>query len=341
MLAPSRREPSIVGAVKIGRFALYVLRELRWPLGVAAALVLLGGALFSLSLGHPYAKGCYVVFMLMLGEPTAEFPDRWYDQALFFLVPVVGLGAIADSVVRLGYLIFSSKRKLEEWWIMEASTYRDHVVVCGLGRVGYRIAHELRALGETVVAVDRNKEGLFAGEFLDLGVPVLFGEVRLRQTLEKANVLHAKAVILATDDDLANLDAALTAREIRPDVRVVLRLFDDTLARKVAGAFNLPAISTSHVSAPAFVAAATGRSVLHSFQIENENFHVADLRVQRLAGRTGSQIEKSFGASIILHKSAAGGTLPPDPARMLEPGDTVVLAASPPSVRAVEEANRA
>lgn len=332
---------SIVDPVKIGRFALYVLRELRWPLGVAVALVLAGGALFSLSLGQPYSKACYTVFMLMLGEPTAEFPDRWYDQALFFAVPVVGLGAIADSVVRLGYLIFSSKRKLEEWWIMEASTYRNHVVLCGLGRVGYRIAHELRALGETVVAVDRNRESVFAGEFLDLGVPVLFGEIRLRQTLEKANVAHAKAVILATDDDLANLDAALTAREIRPDVRVVLRLFDDTLARRVAGSFNLPAISTSQVSAPAFVAAATGRSVLHSFQIADETFHVADLRVARLAGRTGAQIQKEFGASVVVHRSARGGTLDPDPARALETGDTLVCAATPQKVRALEEANRA
>jgi voltage-gated potassium channel len=341
MVAPERAASSIVGAVKIGRFALYVLRELRWPLGIATGLVLAGGILFSLSLGEPYPKACYTVFMLMLGEPTAEFPDRWYTQLLFFAVPIVGLGAIADSVVRLGYLIFSSKRKLEEWWIMEASTYRNHIVVCGLGRVGYRIAHELRALGETVVAVDRNRESIFAGEFLDLGVPVLFGEVRLRQTLEKANVAHAKAVILATDDDLANLDAALTAREIRPDVRVVLRLFDDTLARKVAGAFNLPAISTSQVSAPAFVAAATGRSVLHSFQIENETIHVADLRVLRLAGRTGAQIQKDFGASVVMHKSIRGGTLGPDPARALEAGDTLVLAAPPSNVRALEEANRA
>ena len=327
-------------AVKIGRFALHILRELRWPLGIGATMVLGGGALFARHLGQSYPKGCYTVFMLMLGEPTCEFPERGLEQLLFFLIPVIGLGAVADSVVRLGYLIFSSKRKLEEWWIMEASTYKNHIVVCGLGRVGYRIALDLRTLGETVVGIDRNKESSLAGELLDLGVPVLFGDVRSRQTLEKSNLAAAKAVILATTDDLANLDGALTAREMKPEIQVVMRLFDDTLARKVAGSLKLPAISTSQVSAPAFVAAATGRAVLHAFQIDGTTLHVADLRVARLAGQTAAQLRKAFGASVAVHVSARGGTLEPDPARAFETGDTLVLAAPIEKVRALEEANR-
>jgi voltage-gated potassium channel len=327
-------------AVKIWRFGLHILRELRGPLAVAALLVLGGGAFFAATLPLGYAQGCYTAFMLMLGEPTREFPEHWADRVLFFLIPVVGLGAVADSVVRLGYLIFSSKRKLEEWWIMEASTLRNHVVVCGLGRVGYRIALDLRALGENVVGVERNRDSHLAGELLDLGVPVLFGDVRLRQTLEKANLSAAKSVILATTDDLANLDGALTAREMKPEIQVVMRLFDDTLARKVAGSLKLPAISTSAVSSPAFVAAATGRAVLHAFQVDGTTFHVADLRVGRLAGQSSSQIRKAFSANLVVHVSHKGGTLDPDPARPFETGDTLVLAAPIDRLRALEEANR-
>lgn len=327
-------------ALKAWRFGLHVLRELRWPLSIGGGMIFLGGAVFAARLGQSYPKGCYTVFMLMLGEPTCEFPDLWFEQILFFIIPVVGLGAVADSVVRLGYLIFASKRKLEEWWIMEASMYKNHVVVCGLGRVGYRIALDLRALGEAVVGIERNKESPLAGELLDSGVPVLFGDVRNKQTLEKANLAGAKAVILATTDDLANLDGALTAREIKPEIQVVMRLFDDTLARKVAGSLKLPAISTSQVSASAFVAAATGRAVLHSFQVDGNTIHVADLRVRKLAGLSAERLRKAFSASVVVHVSAKGGTLEPDPARAFEEGDTIVLAAPIEKVRAVEEANR-
>ena len=318
------------------RYASFVLRELRWPLGLAFVIVLAGGALLSASLGKPYGKACYTVFMLMLGEPTDEFPDRLAEQVLFFALPVIGLGALADSVVRLGYLVFSSKRKLEEWWIMEASSMSGHVVLCGLGRVGYRVARELLEIRQPFVAIERNKDSSFAAELLDLGVPVLFGEVRLRQTLEKANVAKAKSVILATDDDLANLDAALTAREIRPEIPVVMRLFDDTLAQKVATAFKLPAISTSQVAAPAFVAAATGRAVLHTFQLGGTAHHVADLDVAGLAGRTEGQVQKEFGASVLVHRGEG-----PDPERPLTKGDRIVVVAPPGKLRALEEANRA
>jgi Trk K+ transport system NAD-binding subunit len=333
-------------AQKFGRYGIYVLREFRWPIVVFAALVLAGGLLFSLTLKDEhgedlhFGEACFGVFMLIFVQPSLHFPGQWYNQMLFFLIPIVGLGAVADSVVRLGYLIFSSKRRLQEWWIMEASTYRNHVVVCGLGRVGYRICKELMALGEPVVAVEKNRESIFVEEMQNADVPVIFGEARLRRNLETAGVARARAVILATDDDLANLDAALTAREIRPDVHVVVRLFDDTLATKVAGTFKLPAISTSQVSAPAFVAAATGRCVLHSFQLDGHTIHVADVLVDRLVPRSVADLQRDFGVSVVCHKDLGATGLNPRADQPLHKGDTIVVAGPIDRIRQLEGANR-
>ncbi|HEV3026462.1 MAG TPA: NAD(P)-binding protein, partial [Planctomycetota bacterium] len=286
-----RALPKLLGRIR------YILREFRWPLVVFAALVLLGGALFSGTMHLPYGKACFGVFMLIFVQPSLDFPENWLDQALFFIIPIVGLGAVADSVVRLGYLIFSSKRKLQEWWIMEASTYRNHIVLCGLGRVGYRIVEELLAVQEPVVAIEKDGDSMFVEEMQDRGVPVLIGEARLKKNLMLANLVTARAIILATNDDLANLDAALTARDIKPDIKVVLRLFDDTLATKVAAQFHMPVISTSQVSAPAFVAAVTGRSVHQCFQMDGRTIHLADLRVSKLPARTIAALQKEFGVS--------------------------------------------
>jgi Trk K+ transport system NAD-binding subunit len=325
---------------KIVRFGLYLLKEFRWPLGVFTAVVLLGGALFSRTLELPFGEACFSVFMLMFAQPTLRFPDHWYDQILFFVLPIVGLGAVADSVVRLGYVVFTSKRKLQEWWIMEASACRNHVVLCGLGRVGYRIARELIALREQVVVIEKNQEGLFVEEMQDAGVPVLFGEARLRKNLELANVAQARAIICATDDDLANLDAALTAQEIRPDIRVVMRMFDDNLANRVARSAKIIAISSAMVSAPAFVAAATGRSVLQSFQLDGHLIQVVDETVERLAGRSIAQVQKEFGVTVVLHKTAGMSDLHPDPDRPLQKGDIMVIVALKDRIQRVEDMNR-
>jgi len=331
---------SVRALLKLPGRVRYILREFRWPLAVVATLVLLGGLLFSRSMNLSYGKACYGAFMLIFVQPSMEFPDHWYDQALFYLIPIVGLGAVADSVVRLGYLVFSSKRKLQEWWIMEASTYRNHVVVCGLGRVGYRIVQDLLAARQQVVAIEKSPDSVFIEEIQDLDVPVLIGDSRLKKNLQLANLEQARAIILATNDDLANLDAALTARDMKPDIKVVLRLFDDTLATKVAAQFNMPVISTSAVSAPAFVAAVTGRSVHQCFQMDGQTIHLADLRIFRLNAPSIASLQKEFGISVVMHKRERADAAVADPGSPIQPGDTLVVAATVDRMRKLEEANR-
>jgi Trk K+ transport system NAD-binding subunit len=323
----------------LGR-ARYMLKEFRWPMLVFATLVLGGGALFSATMDLPYGEACFGAYMLIFVQPNLKFPNHWYDQTLFFVMPIIGLGAVADSVVRLGYLVFSRKRKLQEWWIMEASTMRNHIVLCGLGRVGYRIVQQLLAEKEQVVAIEKDGESMFVEEMQDLGVPVLIGEARLKKNLLQANLEQARAIILATNDDLTNLDAALTAREIKPDIRVALRLFDETLASKVASQFRLPVISTSQVSAPAFVAAVTDRTVHQCFQLDGQTIHVADVRVFRLPVQTVSALQKAFGVSVVLHKKGTAGAALPDPESRIQGGDTIVVAAPIDRMHQLEEANR-
>src|SRR5262249_28787390 len=203
-----------------------------------------------------YAEACNNVFFLMFAQPNMKFPSTWYLRPLFFLLPIIGLGAVADSLVRLGYLVFASKQNLPEWQRMVASLYRNHVIVVGIGKVGYRVIQGLAALRESVVAVELRSDAQFTEEVQALGVPIILGNGRNLKTLEQAGVAHARSIILATDDDLANLDAALTAQEANPKLRMVLRLFDESLAAQFTSHFAMPAILTSHVSAQAFIPAA-------------------------------------------------------------------------------------
>src|SRR5438093_530841 len=81
-----------------------------------------------------------------------------------------------------------------------------------------------------------------ADEVRALNVPIIPGNGRSPKVLEQAGVREAHAVILATDDDLANIDAALTAHDMNPKLRVVLRLFDESLAVKFTSHFAMSAI---------------------------------------------------------------------------------------------------
>jgi len=160
---------------------------------------------------------------------------------------------------------------------------------------------------------------------------VITGDGRQKKTLDQAGVARARAIILASDDDLANLDAALTARDINQEIQVVLRLFDDTLAEKVAGAFHMPALSTSQVAAPAFIAAATGRKVYHEFQLDGKPLHLIDLTIHpggSLVGRTVGEIQADLGVNIIMQCSAARVVENPGHDATLAPNDKLLVIAT-------------
>lgn len=327
------------------RYVRFLLWEFRWPLAVFVGVVLAGGLTIHHHYGKEhvgYARAFYAVFLMIFLESGLDFPDEWYLQPLFFLVPVVGLGAIADSVVRLAYLMFTKKQRLPEWQRMVASLYRNHVVVVGIGRVGFRVIKGLLELNEVVVAVDSDDAASLLDEVYDLGIPVIRGNVRSAKTLAQAGVAHAAAVILTTSDDLTNLDSALTARDLNADARIVIRLFDETLAEKITGAFSMPTISTAHVSAPAFIAAATGRKVYQEFQLSGHMVHLTDLVIcptGGLVGRTVGEVQADKETNIVMHQSPAGVDLNPFFSVVLGPGDTVLVIAPVDRLLALEARN--
>jgi len=261
------------------RFVHYLVWEFRWPLGVFVTLVLGGGTTLWLFYHHEplsFSRACQAVFLMIFLESSIDFPDEWYLQPLFFALPLIGLGAVADSLIRLAFLVFGRKQNQPEW--NECSPRSVAITWSSLvsAASATRYIKELLELRESVVAIEMDSEALLLAELFDRGIPVIQGNARLSATLEQANVADAKAVIMTTGDDLTNLDIGLLARDLNARARIVLRLFDETLASKVAGAFAMPAISTSQVAAPAFIAAATGRKVYQGFQLAGQYVHLTD-----------------------------------------------------------------
>jgi Trk K+ transport system NAD-binding subunit len=327
------------------RFARYLLWEFRWPLGIFVTLVVVGGLILHVFYDHgrlPFAHACHAVFLMIFLESSLDFPTEWYLQPLFFFLPMLGLGAIADSVVRLAYLVFTRKQNLPEWNRMLASLCRNHFVVVGVGKVGYQVIKHLLELRESVVAIEMAGGSPLLSELFDKGVPVVQGNARQSSVLEQSGVRQARAVIVTTSDDLTNLDAAITARELNADAKIVIRLFDETLATKVAGAFAMPTISTSQVAAPAFIAAATGRKVYQGFQLAGQYVHFTDMTIcptGRLVGLSIGGIQADKRINVVMHQGAEGVNVNPDGEIVLAPGDTVLVIAPMEALLTMESMN--
>jgi Trk K+ transport system NAD-binding subunit len=150
-----------------------------------------------------------------------------------------------------------------------------------MGDVGYRVVELLHRLGEKVVVVTSEVRDDWRRMAEERGVRILIGDARNEQLLHEAGLASARVVVAATGADLVNIEVFLDSQRLRPDVPVVVRLFDPELARQLEGSFGLQrALGMSTLSAPSFAAAALGESVLGTFSALDASFVIGRHQVE-------------------------------------------------------------
>jgi voltage-gated potassium channel len=330
------------------RDAWLILRESsRWLLMFAVAWLGLGLILWRWY--HPngvaisFPNALYIAFAQMLFQ-LQPFPESSGLQILFFLAPALGLALVARGALSAGLLIFDKRNRREAWQMALASTYRDHIIVCGLGKVGYRVVGQLLATGHEVVGIERDQGREFNELLRGQGVPIITGDARRPEILLAAGLAHAHSVVCVINDDLTNLDIALTARQPRPDIRIVLRIFNDSLAEKLQSAFNIKtAFSTSALAAPTFAAAALNRNVTNALYVGGRFLTTQEICVAAdgaLDGRLVGTIEQAYDISVLYRRNERGEDLRPRGDYRLASGDIIVIIGTLSSLEQIAELNR-
>ena len=321
------------------RDAQVLFRESRSSLLLFAMINLCGGIVFHLAYTYPgtevrpsFFQALHGTFTLVFFELSLPFPDQWYLQPLFFLIPIAGLIVATDGIVRFGTALFNKQERGQKWQIAMASTYSNHVIICGMGKVGYRTALELIKFRREVVGIEVDEKGRFVESALAQQIPLILSDARRSDDLVKAGVERADAIILATHDELTNLDIALDARELNPKIKVVLRLFDPDLARRVEKGFGIQTtISTSGVAAPLFAAAAMRVPSHYSFYVGDTLLNLSDLVIAanaRFIGWRVEELEQTVTLTIVSITHGDELDVHPNAHRLLCAGDKLLVLAS-------------
>lgn len=155
-------------------------------------------------------------------------------------------------------------------------------VVCGLGSLGQHCVANLKTFGVPINAVNLVQPEQWEVPHLpDLLNAVVLGDCRYAEVLERAGVKQCRAVLLVTENERVNLEAALTARVLNPNVRIVVRSDKQNLnALLNLQLNNLVAFEPTELAAPAFALEAIGGSLLGFFRIEDHRFQVSRLQIQ-------------------------------------------------------------
>lgn len=214
---------------------------------------------------HPALK-VYGIFLMLLGAASLAI--------LYALITDVLVGARLAGAPVTG-----------------VSRLRDHVVVCGLGNIGYRVVERLASMNVPVAACELDGSDRFLTTVRQMEVPVLIADARVPQTLRTLGIERARCLVAAIDDDRANLQTALTARRLNPNLRVVLRIFDPDLAARVEASFEIEiSRSPAALTAPALMAAAVGGHVIATIQVADQVVFITHTTVEADSEADGNSI---------------------------------------------------
>ncbi len=333
------------------RDTLVLFSQFRGSL-VSFSLVFIGGGWLYYMLAHrigearpaSLVEGIFLVLSMIFLQANADFPNVWYLQIFFFVMPVLGLSFLSQGAADFGALLFNRRARGEAWQVAVAATYSNHIVIVGLDHLGFRVARALHDLDESFVAIELKPDAELISQVQNWNVPIIQGDANKLEILQNAGVDRAHTIILTTNDDTLNLQIAIHARAVNPQIRTIVRLFDDDFAREVQSSFGITAAySASALAAPAFAAAAAGLDIAEAVTVNGRVLNMTHFVItpqSNLAGKTVGQLEDEFDASVVLLRRARGANLHPDNDIMLTVEDQITVFAEASTLHRLNRLNK-
>ncbi|HET7766548.1 MAG TPA: monovalent cation:proton antiporter-2 (CPA2) family protein [Burkholderiales bacterium] len=209
--------------------ALLVAFKFALVTGLARAFGSTAGA--ALRIGLALAQGGEFSLVLMVQAQSLALLDRDFSQLV--------VAAMLLSMLAAPFLIQASDRlalrwSSSEWMLRSLALHRvatqslateRHVIVCGYGRTGQRLAHLLEGEGIQVLALDTDPERVRGAAAA--GERVVYGDASRHETLVAAGIARASALIITFADSQLALRILHHSRSLHPALPVIVRTLDD------------------------------------------------------------------------------------------------------------------
>ena len=315
-----------------------LINEFKTPLILFSLTIIGGGAVYFIvgqAIGEPsqsVAAAIYTILAATFLQPVGEFPQNLILQLFHFTMPIIGIIFLAQGLTDFGVLLFNRKSRGKEWEMAVASTMHQHIVLVGLGHLGYRVAQKLHEMGENVVVLEIQMGIHTTLAARDMGIPVIQADARHAGSLESANIMAARTIILASQDDAMNLQIALKARSLNPGIQVVIRIFDEDFAHSLQAQFGFIALSATEMAAPVFAAAAAGSDVTNPISIEGQLLGLARVTIKPrslFASKTVGYVEDNYHLNIVLLRRDHHSEMHPTDKTPIQAGDTLAVLGGP------------
>jgi voltage-gated potassium channel len=209
---------------------------LRSAILLILAVVVLGTIGYSLLEGWPLDDSLYMTVVTMTTVGYGDLSPHT-DAGRYFtiglLLASVGVAGFAVSRIT-AFIVEGELNSIFQTRRMDQRITRmhDHYILCGAGSVGWHVAQEFHKSGTNFVVIERNLDAVQNLEHIG-DILHIRGDATSNETLQAARVEHARGLVATLSDDKENIFILLTARALNPNIRMIVRVNDDSNAEKL------------------------------------------------------------------------------------------------------------
>ena len=333
------------------RGALWVFGKATTAVALVLGLLTLGTVGFHVVEGWSWFRSLYGTLMTVStigAEPENQlsYPGQVFNVLLIVLgVMIVGfiMAMIAQGVIEFELGTFFGRRRMEK----ELARIKDHIIICGAGRVGRRMATEVTARGIPVLIVD-NDAGK-ADWALEQEIPVILGDATSEAVLKQARIEHARGLASAVTSDAQNVYIVLTARGVAPNLPIVARASEEDAESKLLKAGANYVISPYSYAGVRMARTLTRPNVqgfldlaLSSLGDGDLDLQIEEIRVaegSKLAGSTIAQTDLRHHLGVIvlaIRSDSKGLDFNPGPDRQIASGDFLIAMGDSQKLKTLE-----
>jgi len=302
-------------------------------------LIAIGTVGFHLIEGWPWFQALYATLMTMStigAEPVNQLSHhgRMFNVVIIFLgVGTVGfaVATLTQAVIESELGTFFGQRRMEK----EIAKLKDHIIICGVGRVGRRVAQEVTARNIPVVIIEQDPtKAKWAQE---RNFPVMIGDATSESVLQQARIEYARGLAAAVTSDAQNVYIVLTAHGMAPNLPIVARASEETAESKLIKAGATAVLSPYSYAGQRMARMLTRPNVqrfldvaLSSLSDSDLDLQIEEVRVAEKSQLIGSSLSdsglrKRLGVIILAIRRVDGHLdFNPGPSQMVSPGDCLI-----------------
>ena len=313
------------------------LKKLRYALLMLMGIIALGTCGYYFVEHMPLFEAFYMTIITLSTVGFSEVvplsqAGRFITVIIIFLGISVGaytIGMLVRALVEGELVKIFGRRKVQR----QISGLKNHFIICGYGRIGRIVCHELDADKINFVVIEQDPsviEQIEARKYL-----YLVKDATTEEALMQAGIMNAKGIVTAVNSDANNVFITMTAKSLRPDVFVLARASEEKNEAKLFRAGATRVVSPYLIGGRRIAQMLKKPTVVDFIDIAMMGTHLGLMMEEATIGNNSSLIDKNlidshlrkdYGVIIVAIKKPSGDMVfNPTPSEKLEAGDVIVV----------------